>query len=196
MVCQKVFSCTFSAQPESSTKWLAVTLSLLGGRGVFTTRHTSETIKLDSLHLSLNPSPSFLLNQRLCKTATDRKKKLVHVVGAIKTLHEELTDIKQLTGFITAGDESRTKATELLFYKELTLKINVLAQTHIKKNSKSASVSHTDTQPHTHMHATSAVTRLFSSLVFRVYSRSHVCVCDPSECLFISRAHVCEFFCT
>lgn len=71
----------------------------------------------------------------------------MHVVGAIKTLHEELTDIKQLTGFITAGDESRTKATELLVYKELTLKINALAQTHIKK-SKSASVSHTDTQPH------------------------------------------------
>lgn len=193
MVCQQVFSCTFSAQPESSTKWQAVTLSLLGGRGVFTTRHTSETIKLDSLHLSLNPSPSFLLNQRLCKTSTDRKKKLVHVMGAIKTLHEELTDIKQLTGFITAGDESRTKATELLFYKELTLKINVLAQTHIKK-IPNLPPSHTQT--HTHMHATSAVTRLFSSLVFRVYSWSHVCVCDPSECLFISRAHVCEFFCT
>lgn len=148
MVCQKVFSCTFSAQPESSTKWQAVTLSLLGGRGVFTTRHTSETIKLDSLHLSLNPSPSFLLNQRLCKTS-DRKKKLVHVVGAIKTLHEELTDIKQLTGFITAGDESRTKATELLFYKELTLKINVLAQTHIKK-IPNLPPSHTQTHSHTH----------------------------------------------
>lgn len=152
MVCQKVFSCTFSAQPESSAKWQAVTLSLLGGRGVFTTRHTSETIKLDSLHLSLNPSPSFLLNQRLCKTSTDRKKKLVHVVGAIKTLHEELTDIKQLTGFITAGDESRTKATELLFYKELTLKINVLAQTHIKK-IPNLPPSHTQTHSHTHTHA-------------------------------------------
>lgn len=74
----------------------------------------------------------------------------MHVVGAIKTLHEELTDIKQLTGFITAGDESRTKATELLFYKELTLKINVLAQTHIKK-IPNLPLSHT--QPHTHTHA-------------------------------------------
>lgn len=71
-----------------------------------------------------------------------------------------------------------------------------MAQTLLKTHKK-----HTNVPlllPHTH--ATSSVTGLFSSLVFRVYSRS--CVCDPGRCSrsnvrlpFHLRARMCARVC-
>jgi len=53
--------------------------------------------------------------------------------------------------------------------------------------SLSFSLSLSLTQTHTQRHATSSVTGLFSPPVFRVYSWSCVCACDPGRC---SRSNV------
>lgn len=71
---------------------------------VFTIRRTNKTIKEDSPHLSLISPPFHLLNLWLYTTSTEGT-----LVGtAVKTQHEDLIDVKQLMGFITARVKSKT----------------------------------------------------------------------------------------
>lgn len=144
-----VYYCTVQFQQDKLMTACGTSCHVKPVRGVFTTRHTNKTIKLDSPHLSLNSFAFYLLNLWLYKTSTEGK--LVGTAVKRQTWRFNWYWTAYGIHYSEGWKQDSKKLLGCSFISPVNPTNKYKAQIHLKhmeKTHKSASLSHT----HAHIH--------------------------------------------